>query len=405
MRTIFLFISIFFVVVCSAQSADEYYQLGKEAYDKKEYSSSVDYFSKAINLSPDVYSYWFRGSAYWALMNYAKSSDDYSRALLYATNNDDKATLLSYRADCEYLLLDYRSAVNDYRDYLKLVPGKSRAYNELGRALLELKDFVGAKEAFSNAMLLADTDANRAIYKYNIGLTEINFLNYRAAGEAFTEAIKYDPGYEKAFYRRAEINIVRKNYTEALNDYDKLLGIVKSDMSKGYIFLYKGNIYDEQNIVDKAFENYKKATSLDPLAENAWYDLGRLTKLKIKNQTLALSFLQKAIDLSTVGDTSSTFVYSMTIIGKAPAAISYELRKIQSSKNDAYRYKWELHNMACILALSGNNVRAADYVDRSLAAGFDDFDHLLNDRDLKTIMNLPQWKAILVKYKVPKPKL
>ena len=61
--------------------------------------------------------------------------------------------------------------------------------------------------------------------------------------------------------------------------------------------------------------------------------------------------------------------------------------------------------MTCIYALAGNAQKAFEYLDRSLKAGFDDYLHLVNDRDLLSLMKLPQWKTILAKYKVPAPKM
>jgi tetratricopeptide (TPR) repeat protein len=401
------FAFLFFCAVGSfAQSADQYYDMGKDAYDKKEYQTSVEYFTRSIALSPKGYAYWYRGSAYWGLLNYIKAAEDYSRALLFADNNDDKATLYLNRADCYFMLDDYRGAANDYREYLKLQPGKAEAYNQLGRSLMGLKEYASANEAFKNAMLLANSDEDRAVYKYNIGLTETEFLNYAGAEISFSEAIKYNDKYEKAYYRRAEVNTVRKKYNAAIDDYDKALTIVTSDYLRSYICLHKGLVYDLANMNDKAFESFKKATSLNASDEDAWYDLGRLTRIKMKNELLARTFFQKAIDLATASstDTSSTYVYCKTLMGQSADAIAYQLRKIQSSKGNEYRYKWELHNMSCIQALAGNTTRAQEYVERSMAAGFDDYDHLLNDRDLKSLFNTIQWKNMLVKYKIPKPK-
>jgi hypothetical protein len=73
----------------------------------------------------------------------------------------------------------------------------------------------------------------------------------------------------------------------------------------------------------------------------------------------------------------------------------------ENAKNDDYQYKWELHNIACLYSLAGNAAKGLEYLQKSLAAGFDDFLHLVNDRDMELLMKQPQWKTILAKYKVP----
>ena len=60
--------------------------------------------------------------------------------------------------------------------------------------------------------------------------------------------------------------------------------------------------------------------------------------------------------------------------------------------------------MACIYALSGNSKKAIEYQEKSFKEGFDDFEHLLNDRDFASIQFLPEYKAQLTKYKMPTPK-
>ena len=90
--------------------------------------------------------------------------------------------------------------------------------------------------------------------------------------------------------------------------------------------------------------------------------------------------------------------------GDTKGAIALVLEKVEAYKDDKYEYKWQLHNAACIYALSGNKIKALEYLDKSLAAGYDDYTHLVNDRDLISLTLLPQYKAILAKYKVPQPK-
>ena len=79
-------------------------------------------------------------------------------------------------------------------------------------------------------------------------------------------------------------------------------------------------------------------------------------------------------------------------------------QQLEKESSDKYRHKWNLHVMACIYALGGDNNKALEFVEKSLIAGYKDYDHLVNDRDLESLPGLPQFKAILTKYKVPQPK-
>ena len=91
-------------------------------------------------------------------------------------------------------------------------------------------------------------------------------------------------------------------------------------------------------------------------------------------------------------------------MGEKDEPFKLMMQHTENAKDDAYQYKWELHNMACLYSLSGNVAKGMEYLNKSMAAGFDDYLHLINDRDLELLMKQPQWKTILAKYKVPVPK-
>jgi len=54
-----------------------------------------------------------------------------------------------------------------------------------------------------------------------------------------------------------------------------------------------------------------------------------------------------------------------------------------------------LYNIACAYALMGEPDKAFDYLDRSIAAGFTDADHMEKDDDLKSLRGDPRWKRAL----------
>ncbi len=56
-----------------------------------------------------------------------------------------------------------------------------------------------------------------------------------------------------------------------------------------------------------------------------------------------------------------------------------------------------LYNMACLKALTGHKDAALDYLERSADAGFIDFIHIANDKDLTTLRDDPRYKAFIAK--------
>jgi tetratricopeptide (TPR) repeat protein len=156
---------------------------------------------------------------------------------------------------------------------------------------------------------------------------------------------------------------------------------------------------------DRAMYDYNKLIELYPENSNYIYNAGRFLIQSKKDLISGKEKLEKAIRLDMATDTCSDYSYSKFFLGDITAAINNSFRLIDKDRHNTYRYKWDLHILGCIYALSGNSAKALEYLDKSFAAGFDDYEHLYSDRDLLSIMNLPQYKALLIKYKVPVPKL
>jgi tetratricopeptide (TPR) repeat protein len=395
------------VLNASAQSFDQLYEQGRTAYSSKEYSKAIDYYTQASQVRSSPYAYWGRANCYWQLFQYQKAIDDYTKALAYIDNEKDKSSLYENRGDCYFFLDNYEEASKDYKSFLAISPTGTRVHNQLGRCYLGMKKFDLAEACFNDAFALSTNSKDKAVYKYNLGYAKKQTLNYPAAEAFFTEAIALDPTYTSAYSLRAVVYKARKKYNLAAADYEELIRLEKTESYDASYYHSRGLVYWEMGNKENAFADLKKATELDPVYDNYWYDLGRFMKTSMNNATLAATFLQKAMEIAAKEkeDTGGTYTYALFFSGKQTAAIAMQHRRLNAAKGDEYDWKWALHNMGCVYALAGEKTKAIDYIGRSLAAGYDDYQHLLTDRDLRSLMELPQWKAMLAKYNVPKLKL
>jgi len=124
----------------------------------------------------------------------------------------------------------------------------------------------------------------------------------------------------------------------------------------------------------------------------------------MKQNELAAINLQKAADLASILDTTSSYAYAKAVKGDRLEAVLIIEKLIKQESTNADDLKWELYNAACIHVLTGNPTKALQYLEQSLVAGFDNFDHMYNDEDLDPLRQLPAFKALLIKYKIPVPK-
>ncbi len=197
----------------------------------------------------------------------------------------------------------------------------------------------------------------------------------------------------------------KKNFPLAITESNMAMGLYKNDSSStaGLLWLrasHKENAGDYKGAV----EDYQTYLKYYPNSYSGYYELGRLFKLKMKNNDLADAHLSKGLEISENKKDTVTSCYIKMIKGEKEEAIKEMLQVMRLTPvTDEYNYRWNLHNLACMYALAGNTAKAFEYLDKSLQAGYDDYLHLINDRDLISLMNLPQWKSILTKYSVLNP--
>ncbi len=532
-----------------AQTYSSYNDLAKEAYDKKNYTLTIEYCNKSIALQPNGWAYWEKANAEWMLYKNKEAAEDYSSAIKYYSDNTSIAKLYFYRGDCYYALFNYKDAIEDYNkaydygfsdygllyqnrgnahkwkgnyslavdDYTKAIPyhssnpkkqseiyryraycqnalkkydeaindytkaidvdpGNSLAYEyrayanakkyfyqkanddltkaielntdtlfgkyfkakmfndralynyylnnyeagikdcelatktdtsvksywNLGLNLAGLKNYTKSNEVYNKERNFNKDSAKKAILSRNIALNYIEVLNYKTALEEVNKAILYNEKYADAYLTRARIKKVQKNYNSSIDDYDKTQQLNSNYQST--IYKEKGEVYRKLNDLDRALYNYKKYLELLPNNSTALYEYGRFLIETKKDINEGKEKLQQCVSLSLSNDTSSDYSYAKVFLGEKDEAINNTFRLIDKFKFDKYQYKWELHVMACIYALTGNPKKAIEYQEKSFKEGLNDFEHLLNDRDFASIQYLPEYKALLTKYKMPTPK-
>jgi tetratricopeptide (TPR) repeat protein len=119
-------------------------------------------------------------------------ADDARRAYERALQNDPSAAwVLNNLCDLERRADRLDTAVERCLAAIKLDPDLKAAHNNLGLTFAALRDLPHAREEFVAA-------ADEATASYNIGLVHMAEGNYRAAAEAFENAIKLRPTFTAA---------------------------------------------------------------------------------------------------------------------------------------------------------------------------------------------------------------
>ncbi len=421
--------------------AYSYYKIG-------EYQSSIDAYTTAINLgtqSADLAKlYKSRGDAYGAIYKYDEAIADFSKAIEYnprykdafwqrgyfrgkkfqyelavgdctaaiklmeqgeTGGANDLSVLYNNRGLYEYYLSKYEEAKLDMQQSLNQNPNYDYANWNMGRIQNMLHNYKEANNYFLQATSLMKNDIDRASCYSDLHWSDRALLDYRQALIHINEAIRLNHDYRGYYWDRAYLYDVRNEYPNALTEYEKVISLYSNDTSSLIsIYIERGQMKTKMKDNTGALKDFQKAVELDPSYYSSYYELGRFFKEALKQNELAMINLQKASTLAVKKDTTSNYAYAQAMQGNKQEAIRVieSMIKKESANND--RLKWELHNAACINALLGNTQKAIEYVEQSLVVGYDNFDHLINDRDLESLKQIPAYKLMLAKYKVPVPK-
>ena len=372
----------------------------------KKYDDAISDYSKAIDVDPgNTSAYQYRAYVYAKKLLYEKAKNDLTKAIELNTDTlfgqYNKAKMLNERALYNYYEGNFEEGIKDCETANK-IDTSLRTFWNLGLNLAGLKNYSKSNEAYKKEISLNKDSSKKAVLYRNIALNFIEILNYKAAIEETNKAILFNQNYADAYLTRARIKKVQKNYAGSIDDYDKAQAL--SDKYLSTIYKERGDVFRRINDLDRALYNYKKYLELLPNNANALYEYGRFLIETKKDLVDGKAKLQQCISLSLSNDTSSDYSYAKAFLGEKEEAINNTFRLIDKYKFDKYQYKWELHVMACIYALTGNSKKAIEYQEKSFKEGFNDFEHLLNDRDFGSIQFLPEYKAMLTKYKMPIPK-
>lgn len=374
------------------------------------YDDAILDLNQAIQYDPNLGSAYWNRSLYWEKkFDYQKAIDDATKAIDIYKGRDydgvkrDLASLYRNRGYYKYLQGKYQLALTDEETAQTYNPSHSSIYWDKGLIFDALGQHEKGIENYTNAISLETDKFDQAILYRNRSLCHRHLLQYGKALQDVNKTIVLDPENKEAYRNRAVLFEYKKQYADAIKDLDKAIDLYAGNKyTLADIYIDRGWLKSKLND-QQAIEDFKKAMDLDGENDNVQYEMGRFFKTRLRNNSLAEIHLDKAASLA-MRYNDDTYALAKSIQGKKEVAVAFMQEQLEKEATDTYRNKWNLHMMACIYALSGDSKKAIEFAEKSFAAGYDDFDHLVNDRDFESLVALPQYKAILAKYKVPAPK-
>ena len=213
--------------------SEAYFRLGSLYNDKQEYTTSIDAYSKAIQIYPyAAHTYNNRGTIRMLIDDYENAKADFYKAIEldpnYAIAYNNLASTLSQQKD-------YQGAIEKRNKAIELWPEYSNAYAMRGQDWYILDENDLAIKDITTAIEMKPNDPMYYLIRANIYLG-VAYLydidNYSLALEDINKAMELDPINGNAYYMRYQVYEAMGEFDKANADLIKATQLGYSETSK-----------------------------------------------------------------------------------------------------------------------------------------------------------------------------
>ena len=383
------------------------------SYAKSDIQNSISLFKKAIELDPgfaQAYAHLSRGQAsmYWFYFDRSEKNvnDAFDNAQKSLRLNPDIAeTYLALGYYHYWCKLDYKSAIKEFTEALKIQPNNATAFFSLGVVYRRMGKFDLAIQNMSKGYNL-DPLSNE--YSRNLGETYGLIRDYNKAITQYKKVIELSPDMSLPKAELAQIYSLKgdlKTATEIINNIsdENYLDIMKNEKAFLYILDRKfDEAINELKTKNKPFEvGQFRYTPLDQmLGLIYWYKNDKVQSKKYfessrnKLENILKSSPQDERIHSSLGITYAGLGLRDKAIFEGKKGI--ELLPLEKEAYRGYYRQWDL---AIIYTLLGDNDNALKQIDYILSIPGEFSVNLLKlDPLYDSLRGLPGYKAIINKY-------
>ena len=213
---------------------------------------------------------------------------DYNEAIKI---NSDYAEAYNNRGDVKYNLDDLNGAIADYARAIKYKHDFAEAYKNRGIVKADLGDHRGAIADYSRAIKyrhdFAEAYNNRGIVKADLD-------DHRGAIADYSKAIKFDPDDAVAYYNRGIAKSDSDDHRGAIADFNRA---IKIDPDDARAYNYRGIVNRRLGRYSKAIANYNRAIEIDPDFAVAYYNRGIVNR-RLGRYSKTIADYNRAVELN-----------------------------------------------------------------------------------------------------------
>jgi Flp pilus assembly protein TadD len=189
----------------------DHVQSASSAFQKKDYTTAITHYSKAIEMSPfEINSYYNRGIAYFKSGKEKDAEEDFDKVIVM---DPRMSSAYVYRGLCRERLKKHKDALSDYTKALELKPNDAAVHNNIAFLYVSSNDesFRDKVKALEHAKKAAELSKEKNAEILDT-LARAYFINGQVeeAIDAENKALKLEP-YNDEFKGK-------------LREYEKVMG-------------------------------------------------------------------------------------------------------------------------------------------------------------------------------------
>jgi len=372
------------VLAKSPQNTRACMSVGNAFASEGHYDEAIQYHSHVLKLRPEVAIANFnmgvaldkRGDKDEAIRYYMKTLRIDPR---YANAHYNIGNILNDRGD-------FDKAVFHYSEELRINPGNDRAQINIGIALSRRGDAEDTLAHFSEAVRINPEDAEG---HYNLGSALEMKGDLEGAARRYSKALVIRPGDVKAYTNLSKVLMRAGDPTLAAHCYREVL---QSDTENTNVLINLGITLSQLGDLKGAVAHFSKAVRINPEDARAHYNLG-LALFKKGEIDKAAEQYSESIRISPQNPNAH---YSLALIlhglGDFPGAINHfeeTIRLGPSLKAQA------AYNIARAYARMGKIEESVGWLKKTVDAGFNNWNRLKKDTDLKNIRDTLYYISII----------
>lgn len=354
----------------------------RNANKQGHYEDALPLLNYVINMSKEYgRAYANRAESYLGLKKYDEAANDIVTGLsLHDGYTADLLNDISDKALIPYLETKLRLKT-------KLEPQNCLWPYTLGMVLEDKKEYQKAIDCYlaSYKIEALSVSLQSAANCYS------SLGDFDSAIHYIDKALELSPDDTAVLLAKAEILSDAGKTDECLNLWDKIIEIVP-DNPIGYFS--KGLEESNHGMIDAAIDDLSLCIALVSNISSAYSVRGDMYTRKGETEKAAADY-RKVLELDTVPNRGSRAMYALQALGRNAEAIEYMDKVIAYNIDDEGVY----YDAACLYTRIGNYPKALEMLQTSLEKGYSDFAHIATDYDLDPIRELPEFKALIDKYK------